>query len=1122
MPWIQADGSIIDIHGRKINNEERFKINETVASLPAYNMREDFIKMVYSNRINIIIGATGSWKTTQLPKFLFQDNQKKHVIVTQPRVISCIANTLRVSDELLSETGNPRYSVWMQVWYKTWQWWVSSSHLSNLSFQTDAYELMRMLSSGRTPDYLIIDEVHNFSIPTEMLAMMTRYNKNIKIIIMSATLNPQIFHDYYKNISRDIPVLQIPGRTFPVEFYDNREENHIASICTRYHAWENIMLFVPGKKEIEDSISQLRKQLGSSAEIYGLSSASTREEQDFLLNKPAGSKNRIIVATNVAEESLTIGYLDTIFTEGKWKIARYTKDGTPGLWLENISKANIKQQSGRVWRTHNGTAIRVNSVDFDDLPEYPQAPMEKDMLDRQILVMLKFGMSIDDIKNYSSRKKENLFFHEFDKNLFRIAINRLKQIGAIDRQNNITPLGVDLIGFPTDVYNARILREAIKLDCFGEIIPIVAILEKQWFLSKDEQWKDLKIAKKHSKESDLFYYKALLEVLMSTQKISEQLLSQMTEMGVSREEIQIWKDLDGKAKFYEIVDLDILWIKNKKIKEIDVFIEKITQNAIRSGIEIHSKSTNEESILRALTAWHIHQAFRYDWKTKCFFPTDHVWEKTKENGFRWWKVSNIKPNAGEYYIGSPFIIGWDEERGDFHLLTNISHITEEMYRSASHISPSELESMNNNLRVKKWSVTESQEVYSGNMEKFWSFSIGSRFSDEDPKIYYINNCLVHFLIGHNNPIKKYLQKKNPDQIGQFKMLLSSLIRENYSQRVDIKNMDKTERSFRDDTTIMQDFLQSKNPFIRKFLRNQLTGTDLLAIEDTLWKSTDIDISFEDTTYDDIDTDHGAFEIQTKIATLMGKLKEYTSSNLTLEKINGNIIRKYVRSLETGTSEYTRIKDIIENMSDQQLRVDNKILKCITRDLKNNARKPSNQSINDLHVSRQIYDLLGTMLSRGFSEEYIKEQLPTIVIQLTRHLVTHMLNNHSAKASQKITFKKSLSDFLIKPGNIDIGEMNDVSTFYEDMQISLAHIESVRDMREILPDLLSVHELSTQKLSKKTPVPRFGWKKLPRQIPKTSNIKKLEQKLKKLEELHTLIINDREKYKKHPFFMDIWS
>lgn len=206
---------------------------------------------------------------------------------------------------------------------------------------------------------------------------------------------------------------------------------------------------------------------------------------------------------------------------------------------------------------------------------------------------------------------------------------------------------------------------------------------------------------------------------------------------------------------------------------------------------------------------------------------------------------------------------------------------------------------------------------------------------------------------------------------------------------------------------------------------------------------------------------------------MGKLKEYTSSNLTLEKINGNIIRKYVRSLETGTSEYTRIKDIIENMSDQQLRVDNKILKCITRDLKNNARKPSNQSINDLHVSRQIYDLLGTMLSRGFSEEYIKEQLPTIVIQLTRHLVTHMLNNHSAKASQKITFKKSLSDFLIKPGNIDIGEMNDVSTFYEDMQISLAHIESVRDMREILPDLLSVHELSTQKLSKKTPVPRFG-------------------------------------------------
>jgi hypothetical protein len=92
---------------------------------------------------------------------------------------------------------------------------------------------------------------------------------------------------------------------------------------------------------------------------------------------------------------------------------------------------------------------------------------------------------------------------------------------------------------------------------------------------------------------------------------------------------------------------------------------------------------------------------------------------------------------------------------------------------------------------------------------------------------------VHYLIGENKPIKKYLQKKNPNQIGQFKMLLSGLIRENYSQRIDIKNMNKTERSFRDDTTIIQDFLQSSNPFIRKFLRNQLTNTDIAEIEDSI-------------------------------------------------------------------------------------------------------------------------------------------------------------------------------------------------------------------------------------------------------------------------------------------------
>jgi HrpA-like RNA helicase len=78
-------------------------------------MREESLKMAYSNRISIIVGATGSGKTTQIPKFLFQENERRHIIVTQPRVISCIANTLRVSDELLSETGNPNYSVGMRV-----------------------------------------------------------------------------------------------------------------------------------------------------------------------------------------------------------------------------------------------------------------------------------------------------------------------------------------------------------------------------------------------------------------------------------------------------------------------------------------------------------------------------------------------------------------------------------------------------------------------------------------------------------------------------------------------------------------------------------------------------------------------------------------------------------------------------------------------------------------------------------------------------------------------------------------------------------------------------------------------------------------------------------------------
>jgi len=112
---------------------------------------------------------------------------------------------------------------------------VSSTKTSPLSFHTDGVELRRMAYSNIIPDILVLDEIHGFSIPTEVLAMLMKYRKDVRIVIMSATLDPQIFQDYYRHISSDIPVINIPGRTFPVTQYFNGKENYIEAIATNYN-----------------------------------------------------------------------------------------------------------------------------------------------------------------------------------------------------------------------------------------------------------------------------------------------------------------------------------------------------------------------------------------------------------------------------------------------------------------------------------------------------------------------------------------------------------------------------------------------------------------------------------------------------------------------------------------------------------------------------------------------------------------------------------------------------------------------------------------------------------------------------------------------------------------------
>jgi HrpA-like RNA helicase len=174
----------------------------------------------------------------------------------------------------------------------------------------------------------------------------------MKIVIMSATLDPAIFREYYKEIDSDIPLIQIPGRTYPVDKDMDATDSYLARVCDEYRAGKSVIFFVPGKKEIDHHITKLREILGRDAQVFPLHAELPKNEQQYLLKRADGdTRPRIIVSTNVAEESITIDYLKVGVDLATQKVARYNELGVPGLYLEDTTDANCRQRAGRVGRT---------------------------------------------------------------------------------------------------------------------------------------------------------------------------------------------------------------------------------------------------------------------------------------------------------------------------------------------------------------------------------------------------------------------------------------------------------------------------------------------------------------------------------------------------------------------------------------------------------------------------------------------------------------------------------------------------------------------------------------------------------------------------------------------------
>jgi hypothetical protein len=866
-------GDVVDIYGNRITRDERLALIKTVSWLPATSKKDDILHAVKSHQVVIIQWETGSGKTTQIPKLLHLEYPRRQIVVMQPRVIAAQSNATRVSRELLAEMWDPQFSIGKRVGYRTGP---EKSHpwTAPLSFHTDGLELMRQMIARRVPDILISDEAHGFSTASEMVSMNMREqllkNPKLRMIITSATLDPEIFREYYRSVESSIPLIQIPWRTHPVTRTLDANDSYVDSIVSHYRNGHNILVFAPGKKEIENEIESLRTHLGPEAHIHPLHAEMSKADQDALLRKSPWDSPRIIVATNVAEESITIDYIDVVIDLASHKVARYNHRGILWLYLEDVSKASVKQRSGRAGRTHPWEYYRYSDIPYDDLPEYQDAPIGREMLDRYILMLLAEGKDLREMDRVAIERGEKLFFHGFDKKLLTISYSRLRYIGALSNKNTLTRLWHDLLHYPLDVYHARMLHESIEKGCVADMALIVAILEKKGFLSKDDIWKELGLTK--SQDSDLIGYVDLLRFCIGT-SITEKQKIKLINLWANPDEVaDFMSRTTRKAKLYEVVDLSMLGIKQSRLKAIDDSHRDILGRLAIIGASI-STSRNSRAIRTCLATGSIFHTFVYHTEDRGF---SHVSDKNYADSsvFRIGDISIIEPQDGTAYIGHPFIIGGWESGMWMNLLSFLSRVDDGILKDAQisntryarhqfvrvwektkpvKVSPIKTSTNKNDNNkspqqtkdivkrddgtieyvLREASTDESQPQRGDDVSLSsgkWAdiFDDGDNYmaskeslhdieftSDQAAADHYIRYCLPLFLLEHNEGIKKYIAWKDGAWRAIFRELLSRFLLEE-SHRVKLVNLEKTEHSFRYDSGILQRFEESKDHHIRYF------------------------------------------------------------------------------------------------------------------------------------------------------------------------------------------------------------------------------------------------------------------------------------------------------------------
>ncbi|HET8664014.1 MAG TPA: ATP-dependent RNA helicase HrpA [Nocardioides sp.] len=476
------------------------------ADLPISGRRDDIAAAIRDHQVVVVAGETGSGKTTQLPKICLELGRGQGrneggrgglIGHTQPRRIAARSVAERLASELRTELGT---EVGYQVRFTD-----RTSHDTRVKVMTDGILLAELQRDRelRRYDTIIIDEAHERSLNIDfLLGYLKRLlprRPDLKLVITSATIDPERFARHFADgRGRPAPVIEVSGRTYPVEIRYRplvttgagpdgvdeegevvvRDQTEAIVDAVRELAHEgpgDVLVFLPGEREIRDTadaLSDVKTDPGRTLEVVPLFSRLSAAEQHRVFSSHPQTTRRIVLATNVAETSLTVPGIRYVVDTGVARISRYSmKTKVQRLPIEPISQASAAQRSGRCGRVEAGIAIRLYSEDdFERRPEFTDPEILRTNLASVILQMASLGLG--DIAGFP-------FVEPPDRRQVASGIQLLEELGALGEGGRLTRLGRRLARLPIDPRLGRMILEAERLGCVREILVIAAALSLQ-------------------------------------------------------------------------------------------------------------------------------------------------------------------------------------------------------------------------------------------------------------------------------------------------------------------------------------------------------------------------------------------------------------------------------------------------------------------------------------------------------------------------------------------------------------------------------------------------------------------------------------------------------------------